>query len=264
MKTNNQPQYGNWVATRLIIMFAVLAVLCIGGETLLCLFTQGQLAMKILFAIPGVFVLAAIAYFCYARRMFSPEGGDIQNKVLDLLVSHIEWDGQGSALDIGCGSGALTIKVSQRYPVAGVTGLDVWGVKWGYGKAQCEGNAALEGVGERTMFVHGSADHLPFRDGTFDLVVSNMTFHEVKPVADKLDLVREALRVVKPGGKFVFQDLFLIKSYFGTPEALIAAVEAAGGTEVRFEPTHNAPFIPKPLKLSFMLGTAGVLWGEKR
>ena len=52
-------------------------------------------------------------------------------------------------------------------------------------------------------FQKASASKLPFADESFDVVVSNLTFHEVKDVKDKREVVREALRVVKKGGIFV-------------------------------------------------------------
>ena len=263
MKTNNQPQYGNWVPPRMIRACTVLAAILLIVEGELWIFTDGQAALKIIIALLALFFIACVVYFRCARRLFSPEGGDIQNKVLDLLVSRIEWDGQGRALDIGCGSGALAVKIAKQYPQARITGLDYWGRDWGYAKAQCERNAALEGVETQTDFTQGSADALPFADDTFDLAVSNMTFHEVKTTKNKIDLIKEALRVLKPGGTFVFQDLFLLKSYFGAPDELTAAVQAMGVQEVHFENTSTAPFIPTALKLPFMLGAMGVLWGVK-
>ena len=263
MNTASKPQYGNWVAPRMIRACVILAAILLMIEGELWIFADGQIALKIIIAVLAVFFIACVVYFRYARRLFSPEGGDIQSKVLDLLVSRIEWDGEGKALDIGCGSGALAVKIAKQYPQAQITGLDYWGKDWGYAKAQCERNAALEGVETRTDFTQGSADALPFADDTFDLAVSNMTFHEVKVSKNKIDLIKEALRVLKPGGTFVFQDLFGLKSYFGTPDELTAAVQAMGVQEVHFENTSTAPFIPKALKLPFMLGTAGVLKGRK-
>lgn len=80
---------------------------------------------------------------------------------------------------------------------------------------------------------------------------------------NKLDVVKEALRVVKSGGRFVFQDLFLIKQYYGTPEELTAAVKSMSVKEVHFVDTSVAAFIPRALKLSFMIGTLGLVYGEK-
>ena len=49
------------------------------------------------------------------------------------------------------------------------------------------------------------AAKLPFLDDTFDAAVSNFVFHEVRSQRDKQALIREALRVVKPGGAFAFR-----------------------------------------------------------
>ena len=263
MPKPNTPQYGSWVSPRLIAMSAILTIIFGDACVVLSLSAPNLPALILLLTLPAVFFAVCAVYFLYAKRLFSPGGRDIQNKVLDLLIGHIHWDGEGKALDIGCGSGALAVKLAKRYPHASIAGLDSWGAKWGYAQAQCEHNAALEGVDSRTIFVHGSADALPFADDTFDLVVSNMTFHEVKARKSKTGLLTEALRVLKPGGRFVLQDLFLLKRCFGTPEELTAALKVAGAKEARFKATHTAPFIPKALKLPFMLGAMGVLWGEK-
>jgi ubiquinone/menaquinone biosynthesis C-methylase UbiE len=107
-----------------------------------------------------------------------------------------------------------------------VIGVDYWGKQWAYAQGRCEKNAHREGVASRVGFQKASASALPFEEGRFDLVVSNLTFHEVEDTPDKRDVVHEALRVVKPGGQFVFQDLFLWKRIYGTPEELLAACEA--------------------------------------
>ncbi len=117
---------------------------------------------------------------------------------------------------------------------------------------------------DRTEFQRADASKLPFADGTFDLVVSNLTFHEVKNSKNKMDVVKEALRVVKPGGRFVFQDLFLIKQYYGLPEELTAAISAMGIKEIHFIDTSKAGFIPKALQLPFMIGTLGLIYGVKQ
>ena len=81
--------------------------------------------------------------------------------------------------------------------------------------------------------------------------------------AVKMDALKEAMRVLKPGGRFVFQDLFLIKSYYGAPDKLVAAVKAMGAKEARFVNTSTSSFIPGALKLPFMIGTLGLIYGEK-
>lgn len=233
------------------------------AESALCIFARGFIPIKVVLAFPTAFFLFSTVYFYLARQLFSPEGGDVQNKVLDLVMSYINWNGKGKALDIGCGSAALTIKLAIKYCNADITGIDYWGEGWGYCKKQCEENAAIEGVADRTEFLRASASKLPFTDNTFDLIVSNLTFHEVKDSKSKLDAIKEALRVLNQGGRFVFQDLFLLKRYYGTPDELVAAVRAAGVKDVHFVNTSKSTFIPKALKLPFMIGTMGIIYGEK-
>lgn len=57
-------------------------------------------------------------------------------------------------------------------------------------------------MSSRITFQKGDAAQLPFADESFDAAVSNFVFHEVRTAKDKRDVVREALRVVKPGGAF--------------------------------------------------------------
>lgn len=265
MKTKtNKPQYGNWVSTQLVKKFLILFLIFGMIDTVIWTCLQGWLPLKIILTLAVAFSLLCTIYFYYTRKLFAADGGNIQNKVLDLLVSQIDWDGKGKALDIGCGSGALTIKLAKKYNEASITGIDYWGGAWGYFQKQCEENASIERVIDKTEFLQASASKLPFQDDTFDLAVSNLTFHEVKDSKNKLDAVKEAIRVVKKGGQFVFQDLFLIERYYGTPDELIAAIKTMGATEVHFIDTSKSAFIPKSLKLPFMIGTMGLLYGEKQ
>jgi SAM-dependent methyltransferase len=121
----------------------------------------------------------------------------------------------------------------------------------------------MEGVAKQVTFQKGSAAALPFDNESMDVVVSNLVFHEVSSVKDKKELVREALRVLKKGGKFVFQDLFLWKRIYGEPDELIESIRSWGVKEVKFINTSNSTFIPTALKLPFMVGTIAVIVGEK-
>jgi len=246
------PEYGNWVSKRLVYVPAGIGVVCI------------VLAAWVLaFAVPAAVFLLVAAYFAYARYLFAPNGADVQGSVWSTLLEHLEWDGYGRAIDIGCGSAALSIRLAKKYPGAKITGVDHWGERWEYSKALCERNATTEGVGERTTFQKASASSLPFPDESFDAVVSNLVFHEVSDVPDKQQLIREALRVVRKGGAFAIQDLFLIRRMYGDIDVLLGTIRSWGVTKVKFVETRKAPFIPLALKLPFMVGTMGLIVGEK-
>jgi SAM-dependent methyltransferase len=228
-----KPDYANWVSTKLIYAPGALGLVFMG--------------LAILFpflVVIGLLLLFIALYFAYARYFFSPQGGNVQEKVRELVLANLDWNGVGQVLDIGCGSAWLTIALAKKYRDARLVGIDYWGEQWEYSKKLCEQNAEIEGVAERVTFQKASAAALPFPDDQFDLAVSNLVFHEVGGVKDKKVLLREALRVVKPGGKFVFQDLFLWKRIYGEPDELIAAIRSWGGQECqpdRYQPVDLHP-----------------------
>jgi ubiquinone/menaquinone biosynthesis C-methylase UbiE len=247
-----KPDYGNWVPTRFINVSGIAGLLFLGVA----------LMFPILIII-AVFCFLVSIYFAYARYQFSPRGGDVQEKIWELVLSNLDWNGEGQALDIGCGNAPLTIKLALKHKGAHIVGIDHWGKRWEYSKEICEKNVVMEGVAGRVSFKKASASKLPFEDGYFDSVVSNFVFHEVGDAKDKREVIREALRVVRKGGCFAFQDLFLFKRIYGEIDELRATIKSWGITKVEFLKTCEAPFIPKALKLPFMLGTIGIISGKK-
>jgi len=246
--------YGNWVSSRLVLVPALLAVL---------LGVVAFLLLPVLSVLATIFLLCGL-YFAYARYMFSPRGGDIQARVQALVLDHLAgWDGAGKVLDIGCGSAPLAIEITKAYPQAEVVGVDYWSRGWEYSVGVCERNANIEGVGGRIAFERASAVSLPYADEAFDVVVSNLVFHNIRDVEDNRELVKEALRVLKKGSRFVLQDLFLWKLVYGETDDLLAAIESWGVETVAFVDTSSSDFIPRALKLPFMLGTVGIIHGRK-
>jgi SAM-dependent methyltransferase len=250
--SKGEPNYGNWVSRKLIYIPAVMALLFLGFSILVPVVIIGAA----IFCVPCV-------YFAYARYRFSPRGGHIQIRIQDLVLEYLEWDGEGKALDIGCGNAPLAIRIAKKYPNAEVTGIDYWGGTWGYSKGLCEKNAEIEGVSKRVSFERASASALPFADEAFDVAISNLVFHEVRGARDKRDVIKEALRVVMKGGRFAFQDLFLWKRLYGEIDDLLELIRSWGIERVEFVDTSDSEFIPKALKLPFMVGTMGILHGRK-
>jgi SAM-dependent methyltransferase len=246
------PEYGNWVSKRLIYAPGLVALAL----------SAFALALPALLIIAGLSFIVAV-YFAYARYLFASEGGNLQARIVELVLANLDWNGEGQALDIGCGSAALTIKLAKKHPRARIMGIDYWDKKWEYSKDMCERNAQIEGVGERVAFQKASASALPFADEHFDAVVSNLVFHEVGDAADKREVIREALRVLKKGGKFTFQDLFLLKRVYGNIDDLTATVRGWGIRRIEFVRTRDAAFIPWALRLPFMAGTMAIITGEK-
>jgi SAM-dependent methyltransferase len=255
MMSSAQPQstdYGSWVPSKFIYIPGVIGFIFLA------------LAFTFPTAIIGaILFLLVTAYFSYARWMFSPRGGNVQAQIEQLVLAHLEWDGQGEALDIGCGNAPLAIALAKQFPKARVTGIDYWGGTWDFTQKVCEANAEREGVADRVKFQKASASNLPFPEGCFDAAISNLVFHEVADAVDKRDVIKQALQVVKKGGAFSFQDLFLVKPMYGSVDDLLAVIKSWGVERVEFVDTSKSEFIPAGLRLPFMVGTIAIIYGRK-
>jgi SAM-dependent methyltransferase len=98
-------------------------------------------------------------------------------------------------LDLGCGPGGITQLLSERVGAAGhVVGLDADDVFLAHARRQAAANVE---------FVRGNAYRTELPDGTFDLV--HMRF-VASTAGDPDALLKEAIRLVRPGGTVALQD----------------------------------------------------------
>jgi SAM-dependent methyltransferase len=253
-----KPDYGNWITRKFLYAPGIGAVLSLPLSVLLPFFFA-----RLIFGAATVIFLSILLYFFMSRRAFSYEGGKLSDRLLDEVLCYAKWDGAGRVLDIGCGNGALALKLAKKFPVAEIDAVDSWGKEWDYEKKQCEQNAILEGVGDRVFFQMANAAKLPFPDEFFDLVASNFCFHEVKDESNKLKLVREALRVLKKSGVFVFHDLFYTEKYYGKSDDLLTELRTDELTNIDLKRTSHLDFVPRYMRIPFMLGDIGILYGKK-
>ncbi len=186
---------------------------------------------------------------------------NIQHKFWDLIVERANWKGLGRALDIGTGAGALAIKLAMKFPEIEVIGIDNWGIGWNYSQKQCESNAKLAGVQDRVKFIKASAENIPFENEEFDLVVSNFVLHEVRNIKNKVLLIQEILRILKPGGKFLVQDEIYNKKHYGDIEQFMSKMQKIGLKKITLERTPKEVNFSKIF--SKMFKAAGILFGIK-
>ena len=99
-------------------------------------------------------------------------------------------------VDFGCGSGANTVLLANRG--ASVVGVDISADLIGLARRRLEVSGRARGA----EFVVGSAHDLPFPDDSIDVVFGIAILHHLD-----LGLVsREVHRVLKPGGRAIFQE----------------------------------------------------------
>lgn len=260
MKINlkTKAKYQTWIRFHKLLIFLFLSLILL-SVTLL----PAPLYLRVLagiLALPFIYITFILSYSVYQFAVF---GGNYQSKIHDLIVAKVNVDGQGKILDIGTRSGSLLIKLAKAFPKSSLTGIDYWGENWEYSKAQCQQNAVIEGVDNRVGFLKASASELPFQDGEFDIIVSCLTFHEVKDRQNKTEVLEEALRVLKPSGEFVFLDLFQDEKIFGVERELLHGLKKFGVSEIKSYKLDQVMKLPKLLLNKKVLGNAMVLKGRK-
>jgi ubiquinone/menaquinone biosynthesis C-methylase UbiE len=144
-----------------------------------------------------------------------------------------------------------------------VVGIDAWDQDWEYSRRQCEDNAHAVGVADRVTFHQQSAAALTFPDASFDIIVSCLTFHEVRDAPDRADAVAEALRVLRPGGRFVFMDLFADPEHYTSIQHVRDAATRSGSSILQERALHEVLPLPYPLRHGKVLGHAMLLTGRR-
>lgn len=100
-------------------------------------------------------------------------------------------------LDVGCGPGTILGAVTSAHRGTRGTGVDL-------GPVRIRQARERNGANPRITFVQGDVQELEFGSGTFDVVYSRML---MQYVSDKEKAVAEMVRVCKPGGTVLLQDL---------------------------------------------------------
>jgi ubiquinone/menaquinone biosynthesis C-methylase UbiE len=110
-------------------------------------------------------------------------------------------------LDLGCGTGAVSLLLAKRQPGASIVGLDP------DPKALALAAAKAARAGARIEWREGYAGRAPFPAHSFDAVVSSLMIHHLES-AQKQAAFRDVHRLLRPGGRFALLD-------FGPPRSRI-------------------------------------------
>ncbi|MFN3548726.1 MAG: class I SAM-dependent methyltransferase [Mesorhizobium sp.] len=104
-----------------------------------------------------------------------------------------------TVLDVGCGSGGITLHLVERHGAQHATGFDVEEPVI----VAARERAWRRGLSQRVTFVQGAPGRLPFADESFDVVFSK---DALLHVPDKEALFADLWRVLKPGGQLAASD----------------------------------------------------------
>ena len=163
-----------------------------------------------------------------SEREFVPAAGrDVFLPLYDPMVSLLGFDRARQELiaaakiepdhhilDIGCGTGTFVVLLKRHYPQVRVVGLDP------DPKALRRAEGKIQRAGVSVQLDEGFSDELPYETAVFDHVFSSFMFHHLEgPEREKT--MREALRVLKPGGSFHLFDFVADHAPRGFWERLI-------------------------------------------
>ena len=263
-----KPNYQNWVPKKMVVgLFAgagaALVLFAFFGATGLILHGTARVICAVVLGLLTLALLGFAVWMLLLNRAFDYNGKrKLSKTIVEGVARCVQLPDGGVGLDVGCGSGALTIACAKRNPNAQMIGCDIWSgaYKAVFTKELCERNAEAEGT-PNVRFERGDATKLPFADETFDAVTSNYVYHNI-PMANRQNLLLETLRTLKKGGCFAIHDIMSRRRY-GDMEAFAKRLRDIGYEEVRLIDTTDGTFLQKKEAAWMDLAGSTLLVGRK-
>jgi ubiquinone/menaquinone biosynthesis C-methylase UbiE len=139
------------------------------------------------------FTDALIPVYNWAFRALAGRAHEaFRGRVLELAAL----SGDEFVLDAGCGTGLMALRIAARYPCCRVHGIDL------SPKMIAAARRDSQKRGLASDFCVGSITDMPYPDGFFDVVITNIMYHHLDR-AEKQQAVSEIARVLKPRGRYV-------------------------------------------------------------
>jgi arsenite methyltransferase len=131
------------------------------------------------------------------------------------LLNQLALEGDEQVLDLGCGRGAVLLLAGQHLTTGRAVGVDVWKRSDQSGNAAeaTRRNAVAEGISDVVELCTADMAALPFRDNSFDLVLSSIAIHNIRGRAGRDRAIEEAVRVLRPGGRLLIADIWSTGRY---------------------------------------------------
>jgi SAM-dependent methyltransferase len=117
----------------------------------------------------------------------------------DLLKQHLQITPQ-NIVDLGCGAGMSTFALKGIFPQAVITGVDLSPYFLTVAQYQSQQKQIP------TTWKHAAAESTGLPDAAYDLVSTSLMFHEL-PQAAIREILKEACRLVRPGGYLTIMDM---------------------------------------------------------
>ena len=138
-------------------------------------------------------------------------------------------------LDIGCGTGTLSVAIQKNHPDVHIIGIDP------DSKALSRAQKKAQQARVSIKFDQGFSDQLPYQDAWFDRIFSTFMFHHLKE-AEKERTLQEVRRVLKPDGSLHLLDFSRLKN--NSEEQILAFLQGAGFKDAKVTEHGSLLFLP--------------------
>jgi O-methyltransferase StaMB len=147
------------------------------------------------------------------------------DRLTDVMTQRLRIGAGSRLLDVGCGVGAPAARIAR------LTGADVTGISVSREQiARADTLARETALEDRLVFRHADAMRMPFADASFDAVLA---LESMCHMPDRVQVLREMRRVLRPGGRIVLTDFFG-RSASPSPDRR-ALQQTMGSTTVRID-----------------------------
>lgn len=141
-------------------------------------------------------------------KLWSPSSAESTMKLRDNFIDAVNdrlTTPPQAILDIGCSVGISTFSLQKAYPQAQITGVDL--SPYFLAIAQYKSQQQDRGLdsSQPIQWLHSAAESTGLPDNSYDLVSAFLLFHEL-PRTAALEILREARRVLRPGGHLAIMD----------------------------------------------------------
>ncbi len=131
-----------------------------------------------------------------------------EQRCAGLVIQSLGLKKSHSVLDVGCGTGSLTLKIADFLGLEGsIVGVDA-------AEGMLDVARKKSGGYSNISFDAALAEKLPYPDGSFDRAVSTFFFHHIG-FGLKQKALAEIWRMLVPGGKAVVVDVDIPTTMFG-------------------------------------------------